>query len=112
MSKLLNALEARFNGDRKALISHPIAIVSEKYTDTPYDNINLGYEIEAKFLIYGSCQRKDLDLMHKNAFNQLKIEIYGDLQKRVIELERQIFDETMPSESLRGMINDIKTEIF
>ena len=111
MRQLLKALKYRFSGDRKALNSYPEIIVNEKFSMS-IDNINYQYEISANFIFYGSCRKEDIGGVFDNAYKSLKLNIYGDIQKRMLEMERALFDEHCPSDSLRGMINDIKTEIF
>lgn len=115
MSKVLEALEARFTGNRKALNSTPLVTVSENISEvTPlsYTDMTYEYTIQATFGAYGFCQKKDLGAMHENVYKELKVELYGSLQTRILRLERQLYEEYYMSETVRSMLRDIKTEIF
>ena len=110
MSKLLDALQERFTGDRKALDNFPMVSISESIEELDY-NENYAYEIKAVFGVSGTCPKNGLGRAMINVNKQLKLSIYGDLQSLILKLELALYEQGVSDNDTLSILREIQREV-
>lgn len=110
MSQFIDAVKSEMLTGRKANFS-PMLTVKKDYKETPsnFDDLT-EYRIAVEWVQTGHCKRTELAPMIDNVVRALRKAVYGDIEQRIIRLERAIYEQDR--DSVLSEIRDITREIF
>lgn len=75
----------------------------------PYQEL-VGYKISVTFGRTGHCRPQDLQQATENVVRELREAVYGDIKKRILDLERAMVEHDI--DKMYSAMRDINKEIF
>lgn len=112
MSKLLNEVKAQLTGHRKALHQLPMVSATLDRDKAPNLDFRDAYEYEIQ-VVFGAkvyCQPEELTTMIKNVMRQLQRDVYDDFIQLLLELEREVHENTMLTPRMRELFQKLHEE--
>lgn len=111
MSKVLDKIEAHQTG-RRAAVADRVDIVSIKDDvskplafDTLYE-----YSIALRLGVRTHCDPQVLEFVKENVRRQIAEYLYGDLRRKLYELEVEMYNTSHPSEKARDLFRELIQE--
>jgi len=117
MSKMLENLKMVATGDRKARLPYGVVSMDEKFgeSDIDFDGGEvIKYKLSVEFGVDSYCKPKNVSRMRANMFESMKFAIYGDVQDKILILERALMAEgvEMNSGAIADALEEIKSEVL
>lgn len=109
MSKFIDGIKAQATGIKKD-INTPLQVEVRDVSLIPNVEFTNEYEIGVKWIYKTSCKPDDLLRQVELCACELREDIYGDLRKRIIRLERMICEHNFDAAMME--MRDINKEIF
>jgi hypothetical protein len=72
----------------------PLTAVNERLIEVGMNHPEYSheYEVRLRWGFHGFCRPKDIDRMKASAIRRLKHDLYGDLKREILSLQKDAFD--------------------